>query len=104
MLRCGTGRTGRGEDARTARRRVRGHRRAVPRDEELNLDARDRRVEYLVAEGGVHGIITLGSNGEANSPSEAERQVVMERTIAAVAGRVPVLVGASANATRDAAR
>jgi 4-hydroxy-tetrahydrodipicolinate synthase len=53
---------------------------------------------YLNA--GVHGITVLGIMGEAHKLSDAERQVVTERYISAVGGRVPVVVGCSAVATK----
>src|SRR4051812_2265465 len=69
-------------------------------DEELDLPTLRRLLDDLVGRG-VHGIICTGSTGEVISLSPAERQRVVETTIEQVAGRVPVLVGSSANATRD---
>ncbi len=73
-------------------------------EEELDVDALRKHVEYLIDVGHVHGIITLGSNGEAASLTEAERGIVMNAVIDTVNHRVPCLVGASANATRDSIR
>lgn len=56
---------------------------------------------YLNA--GVHGVTVLGIMGEAHKLSDAERTLVMERYLSAVGGRVPVVVGCSAPATRVAA-
>jgi 4-hydroxy-tetrahydrodipicolinate synthase len=53
---------------------------------------------YVVS--GVHGITILGIMGEAHKLSDAERRVVTERYVSAVGGRVPVVVGCSAMATR----
>lgn len=53
---------------------------------------------YLSA--GIHGITVLGIMGEAHKVSDQERSSVAERYIAAVGGRVPVIVGCSAPATR----
>ena len=55
---------------------------------------------YLGA--GVHGVVVLGIMGEAHKLSDAERTLVMERYLSAVSGRVPVVVGCSAPATRVA--
>jgi 4-hydroxy-tetrahydrodipicolinate synthase len=49
---------------------------------------------------GVHGVTILGIMGEAHKLSDAERQTVTERYLSAVAGRVPVVVGCSAVATK----
>jgi 4-hydroxy-tetrahydrodipicolinate synthase len=48
--------------------------------------------EHLIA-GGVHGIFALGSSGECASLTARQRQVVLGELLAAVSGRVPVLVG-----------
>ncbi len=49
---------------------------------------------------GVHGVTILGIMGEAHKLADAERRVVTERYLAAIGGRVPVVVGCSAMATR----
>jgi 4-hydroxy-tetrahydrodipicolinate synthase len=51
-------------------------------------------VDRLVVSG-VHAIAPLGSTGELAYLDEAEFDTVVDTTIAAVAGRVPVLVGVS---------
>lgn len=50
-------------------------------------------VEHLVR-GGVHGVFALGSTGEVAYLDDAQREAVVSTVVAAVAGRVPVLVGA----------
>ena len=55
---------------------------------------------YLGA--GVHGVTVLGIMGEAHKLSDAERTSVMQGYLRAVGGRVPVIVGCSAPATRVA--
>ena len=55
--------------------------------------------EFYVASG-VHGLTILGIMGEAHKLSDAERRVVMERYISATGGRIPVIVGCSAVATK----
>src|SRR5215217_5841701 len=52
---------------------------------------------------GVHGVTILGIMGEAHKLTDAERRRVTERYISAVGGRVPVVVGCSAAATKVAA-
>src|SRR5215217_4313219 len=49
---------------------------------------------------GVHGVTILGLMGEAHKLSDAERQAVTERYVSAIGGRVPVVVGCSAVATK----
>lgn len=55
---------------------------------------------YLRA--GVHGLTILGIMSEASRLLDTEREVVLRRYLAATAGRVPVVVGVSARATRMA--
>jgi 4-hydroxy-tetrahydrodipicolinate synthase len=49
---------------------------------------------------GVHGVTILGIMGEAHKLSDAERQTVTERYLAAAGESVPVVVGCSAVATK----
>ena len=58
----------------------------------LDVDGLHRLVEHVVR-GGVSGVFILGTTGEAPSLSYAVRREMIRRTIDAVAGRVPVLVG-----------
>ncbi len=62
-----------------------------------------RLVDWQIAEG-VPGIIPLGSNGEFLSITEAERTQIVTATIEQAAGRIPVLVGATAEWAEDAIR
>lgn len=57
-------------------------------------------VEHMVHEG-VHGLIPLGSTGEYYALSADERERVLRVTLEAAAGRVPIVAGANAAATRD---
>jgi len=56
--------------------------------------------ERLVRQG-VHGLIPLGSTGEYYALSAGERERVIRATLEAAAGRVPVVAGANAGATRE---
>lgn len=56
----------------------------------------------LYLDAGVHGVTVLGIMGEAHKLSDAERTGVMQGYLRAVEGRVPVIVGCSAPATRVA--
>ncbi|MCO5177543.1 MAG: dihydrodipicolinate synthase family protein [Thermomicrobiales bacterium] len=57
-----------------------------------------RLVEAAIA-AGVDGLTALGVAGEAHKLTELERERVVELTIATVAGRVPVIIGASREST-----
>jgi 4-hydroxy-tetrahydrodipicolinate synthase len=69
-------------------------------DDELDIPALNGHIDFLVA-GGVHGLIPAGSTGEAMSLSPDEYRTVVAETVRHVAGRVPVIAGCSANATRQ---
>ena len=56
--------------------------------------------DYLGA--GAHGLTILGIMGEAARLLDDEREAVLRRYLTAVAGRVPVVAGVSARATRMA--
>jgi 4-hydroxy-tetrahydrodipicolinate synthase len=59
----------------------------------------ERLVHHYV-EAGVAGLIPLGTTGESPTVDSAEADELIERTVAAVAGRVPILVGVGGNDTR----
>jgi len=69
---------------------------------ELDEESIDSLSGFYV-DSGVHGVTILGIMGEAHKLSDAERRRVTERYISAVGGRVPVVVGCSAAATKVAA-
>lgn len=52
----------------------------------------ERLIEHILG-GGVHGLFVLGTTGEAPGLSYHLRHELIKRTVAQVAGRVPVLVG-----------
>jgi len=66
----------------------------------VDLKALERLVEYQITNG-VRGLIPLGSTGEFLSVSRGERAAIVETTIRAAAGRVPVLIGTGAEDTRE---
>ncbi len=57
-------------------------------------------VEHLIREG-VHGLVPLGSTGEYYALSPTERETVLRVTLDTAGGRVPVVAGTNAGATRD---
>jgi 4-hydroxy-tetrahydrodipicolinate synthase len=58
-------------------------------------------VDWQIAEG-IHGLVPVGSTGEAATMSLDERLLVVRRTVERAAGRVPVIAGAGGNDTRVA--
>lgn len=63
-----------------------------------------KHIRYLLDVGKVPGIIPTGSTGECAALSDEERMLVADITISEVDGAVPVIVGTSAAATKDAIR
>lgn len=61
-------------------------------EEKIDVSALKKLVPYLL-NGGVHGIVALGSTGEFPAMTESMRQQVIETTLEEVQGRVPVLIG-----------
>ena len=70
-------------------------------DGALQLDAIGPMVDRLL-ESGVRGLYVCGSTGEGMSLTCDERKQVVEATVAAVAGRVPVIVQVGHNSLADA--
>jgi 4-hydroxy-tetrahydrodipicolinate synthase len=68
----------------------------TPFDEDGAVDRESlRRVIELFLDDGVSGFTALGVTSEVSRLSDAERQMVLETTMASVDGRVPVIVGAT---------
>ena len=68
-------------------------------DGEIDYASYERLVDHYVRLG-IHGVIPLGTTGESPTIDEAEVDQLVERTIATVAGRVPIVVGVGGNDTR----
>lgn len=66
-------------------------------------DVLARLVDHLI-DAGVHGLTPLGSTGEFAYLSWEQRRRVVATTIAAAAGRVPVVAGVAATTIADARR
>jgi len=69
-------------------------------NEEIDYAQLGALSDRLVGQG-VHGLIPLGSTGEYYALSAGERERVVRTVVEAAAGRVPVVAGANAGATRD---
>jgi 4-hydroxy-tetrahydrodipicolinate synthase len=66
---------------------------------EIDYAGYERLVDHYVR-AGVSGVIPLGTTGESPTIDEAETEALVERTVATVAGRVPILIGVGGNDTR----
>jgi 4-hydroxy-tetrahydrodipicolinate synthase len=75
----------------------------VSADGEIKDEVLAALVEHLI-EAGVHGLTPLGSTGEFAYLSWAQKRRVVEVTLDAAAGRVPVVPGVAATTTADAVR
>ncbi len=66
----------------------------------IDFKTLSEHIEAMIA-AGVHGLIPLGSTGEFYALTPQERREVIQATLGAAAGRVPVMAGANASSTRD---
>ncbi|BBP59998.1 4-hydroxy-tetrahydrodipicolinate synthase [Pseudomonas sp. St316] len=69
-------------------------------DQQVDQQALRALVENLI-QAGVHGLFVLGTNGEFFTLSEAEKLEIARVTVEAAGGRVPVVIGTGAFATRE---
>ena len=68
---------------------------------ELDESAVAEQVEFLIRQG-VHGLAAGGSTGEGHTLDHAEFKRLIELTVEAAQGRVPVIAGIIVDSTRDA--
>jgi 4-hydroxy-tetrahydrodipicolinate synthase len=73
----------------------------VDADGNIRTDVLARLCEDLIASG-VHGLTPLGSTGEFAYLDNARRAAVVQATIEAAKGRVPVVAGVASTSTADA--
>jgi 4-hydroxy-tetrahydrodipicolinate synthase len=73
----------------------------VDADGAVRREVLARLCDDLIASG-VHGLTPLGSTGEFAYLNSAQRLAVVETTIAAAKGRVPVVAGVASTSTSDA--
>ena len=69
-------------------------------NEALDLERLESHLDFLV-DGGCSAILVLGGAGEYVNLSRGEREEVIKAAVAAVDGRVPVIVGALSPSTRE---
>jgi len=75
----------------------------TPFDERDEVDEEGLRenIEFQIKEG-IHGLVPTGSTGECATLSYEEHKRVVEITVDAARGKVPVLAGTGSNSTREA--
>lgn len=71
------------------------------RDGRIDVDALRRLVDWHV-ESGTTALVSVGTTGESATLSFKEHAEVIRMTVEFAAGRVPVIAGTGANATREA--
>jgi len=71
------------------------------RSGEVDWTALDRLIDWHL-ESGTHGIVPMGTTGESPTLHVEEHIKVIERTVARVAKRIPVIAGTGANSTAEA--
>src|SRR5258708_7484616 len=75
----------------------------TPFEKDLSVDeARLRELVQWQVESGIHFLVPCGSTGEAATLSRDEWLRVIDITIEVAGGRVPIVAGATSNATADA--
>ncbi len=65
----------------------------------LDIPALERLIEHCI-QGGVDGLVPCGTTGEAATLDRDEYHKVVEITLSAANGRIPVIVGAGSNNTK----
>jgi 4-hydroxy-tetrahydrodipicolinate synthase len=73
------------------------------KDGAVDFASYERLIDHYIGLG-VDGLFPLGTTGEQPTLDEAEIDELVDRTVAAAAGRVPVFVGVGGNATRKVAK
>src|SRR6267142_3040981 len=68
---------------------------------QIRADVLGRLCDDLI-KAGVHGLTPLGSTGEFAYLNQAQRATVVQTTIEAAKGRVPVIAGVASTSTADA--
>lgn len=76
---------------------------ATPFNEDGSLAVGDlQRLVEAQIEGGIHGLLPVGTTGESPTLSHEEHIQVVQVVIEQAKGRVPVIAGAGSNSTREA--
>lgn len=72
-------------------------------DESVDYEGFRKLVRFQL-ESGISGILPLGTTGETPTLEESEEDILIDIAIEEAGGKVPVIVGAGSNCTRDAVR
>lgn len=70
------------------------------REDMVDLKSYEKLINYYIDKG-ISGIIPLGTTGESPTISDMEYELILDKTMEYVNGRVPVLVGAGGNYTKN---
>lgn len=73
---------------------------ALDENENFNKDAYQKFIDHLI-KSGVHGIFSLGTNGEFYAFSFEEKLEIIKAAVEAVDGRVPVYAGTGCVTTKE---
>jgi len=71
------------------------------RDGQVDFETLDELIDFQL-QGGIDGIVPVGTTGECPTLSHDEHKKVIERVVKTVAGQVPVIAGAGSNSTAEA--
>jgi 4-hydroxy-tetrahydrodipicolinate synthase len=71
------------------------------KDGAIDWPAFDALVEWQVAQGS-HGVVPCGTTGESPTLSHDEHNAIVERCVAVVKKRIPVIAGTGSNSTKEA--
>ncbi|UCF15685.1 MAG: 4-hydroxy-tetrahydrodipicolinate synthase [Phycisphaerales bacterium] len=70
-------------------------------DGEIDFETIDELIDFQL-DGGIDGIVPVGTTGESCTLSHDEQKKVMARVVDVVGGQTPVIVGAGSNSTAEA--
>jgi 4-hydroxy-tetrahydrodipicolinate synthase len=70
-------------------------------DGDIDFRTLDELIDFQL-EGGIDGIVPVGTTGECSTLSHDEQKKVIERVVKVVGGKVPVIAGAGSNSTAEA--
>lgn len=72
-------------------------------DESVDFDGLRTLVRFQL-ESGISGLVPLGTTGETPTLDEFEEEKIIEIVMAEARGKVPIIIGAGSNNTRDAVK
>jgi 4-hydroxy-tetrahydrodipicolinate synthase len=69
------------------------------KEDQVDLHAYEQMINTYI-ERGIHGIVPMGTTGEAPTLTWTESEAIIDATVKAVKGRVPIFVGLGGNNTK----